>query len=483
MRFFKARNPTTNAQERVGPPPRQAGRNDSDLNLPACRGGGPRHSSWRGGGVSCLLMAFALVGCQPRDTTTHITVQRIFGECRANVPKGQAPLRNPAGECEIITGLLDQFENENPDIKLSVNVAAWPGYDQLSAEYAAGDPPDIVTMHMSAMPDYQSRGMILPLDQGFAAHSINPAVFTPSAKAGVIIKDHVYGMPFDNWTQLWHINTGLFSKAGLMKDGQPILPHSPDELIQQARQFKAKTGLPYLIQATDNERASYTRNLYTYLLDQKAVFFPDHKHIRLDTPEARRIVDLFRQMYSENLMTHDQDYPAATSAFLNGQGGVYQVGTWMIGAFNAEANTEGRPLYHAYTVKPYPMLYGTQQVAYVDGHAWVMPKRDRTPAEQEAVFRLMKFLQQHDYDWSRTGHLPSQMPVATSAQYLALPYREDIIELASVGETLPVGVERQFAIQDIIGDEMASAITGHKTTEQALQAAEHRVNDLLFHLL
>jgi multiple sugar transport system substrate-binding protein len=75
------------------------------------------------------------------------------------------------------------------------------------------------------------------------------------------------------------------------------------------------------------------------------------------------------------------------------------------------------------------------------------------------------------------------MPVATSAQYLALPYRRDIIELASVGQTLPVGVERQFAIQDIIGDEMASAITGHKTTERALQDAEHRVNDLLFHLL
>jgi multiple sugar transport system substrate-binding protein len=30
---------------------------------------------------------------------------------------------------------------------------------------------------------------------------------------------------------------------------------------------------------------------------------------------------------------------------------------------------------------------------------------------------------------------------------------------------------------------MASAITGHKTTERALQDAEHRVNDLLFHLL
>ena len=430
--------------------------------------------------LSCL----ALTACQPKDTYTHITVQRIFGECRANIPVGQKPLRNPDGECEIITGLLDEFAKENPDIKLKVNIAAWPGYDQLSAEYAADDPPDITTMHMSAMPDYETRGLIVPLDADFAATGISPADFTPAARKGVTIDGHVYGMPFDNWTQLWHINTALFAKAGLMgADGQPILPHSPQEFIAQARQFKARTGLPYVIQATANEQASYTRNLYTYLMDQHAAFFSDPKHIHLDTPEARRVVDLFRQLYAENLMTHDQDYPAAMAAFLNGQGGTVQVGTWMIGAFSGEAETPGRPLYHAYTVKPYPMLFGSPQTAYVDGHAWVMPNRKRTPAEHAAVLRLMKFLQQHDYDWSRSGHLPSQIPVATSAQYLALPHRKDIIALSADGQTLPAGIQRQFAISDIIGDELASAETGHKTTEQALKDAENRINDLLFHLL
>jgi multiple sugar transport system substrate-binding protein len=436
-----------------------------------------------------MLCVMALAGCQPKDTKTHITVQRIFGECRANVPKGKAPLRNPDGECEIVTGLLDRFMAENPDIALKVNVAAWPGYDQLSAEYAAGDPPDIVTMHMSAMPDYQSRHLIEPLDEGFASVGLDPSGFTQAARKGVTITDkvsrqsHVYGMPFDNWTQLWHINTGLFAKAGLMKNGEPVLPHSPEEWIAQARQFKRATGLPYLIQATANEQASFTRNLYTYLFDQKAVFFTDPKHIRLNTPEARRIVGLFKQLYDENLMTHDQDYPAATQAFFNGQGGVYQVGTWMIGTYNAEAETPGSPLYHAYTVKPYPMLYGNTQQAYVDGHAWVMPTRERTPAQRAAVLKLMKYLADNNYEWSRSGHLPTQTIVANSPKYLSLPHRRDIIGLSSVGRTLPEGVERQFAISDIIGDEMSSAMTGHKPIDQALSDAEHRVNDLLFHLL
>ncbi len=433
--------------------------------------------------VGLLWACLALASCAPKDPYTHITVQRIFGECRANVPKGQPPLRNPDGECEIVTGLLDEFEKENPDIRLKVNIAAWPGYDQLSAEYAAGDPPDITVMHMSAIPDYEKRGLIAPLDDDFKKVGIDPAAFTPAARNGVTVDGHVYGMPFDNWTQLWHINTALFAKAGLMKDGEPVLPRSPEEFITQARQFKKATGLPYLIQATANEQASYTRNLFTYLIEQKAVFFPDPKHIRLDTPQARAIVDLFHQLYAEDLMSHDQDYPAAMAAFLNGQGGVLMNGTWVIGALSTESETPGRPLYRAYTVKPYPMLYGGSQTAYVDGHSWVMPVRKRTPAQQAAVLRLMRFLQQHDFDWSRSGHLPSQTAVAESPRYLDLPHRRDIISLATDGQTLPHDIQRQFAISDIIGDEMASAYTGHKTTQKALQDAQNRINDLLFHLL
>ncbi len=450
-----------------------------------------RHISETGLRLTCL--GLALTSCAPHDGRTHVTVQRFFGECRANVPKGRPAIRNQDGECEILTGLLDRFEKENPDVALDVNIVGWPGYDQLSAEYAAGDPPDIVTVHMSAMPDFAKRGLLEPLDADFARIGIDPNNFTPAAHHGVVISGrdgagktgvHVYGMPFDNWTQLWHANLNLFRQAGLVDaNGEPILPHAPEELLSQARQFKAKTGLPYFLQPTDNERAAFTRNLYTYLMDQHAVIFTDPHHIHLDTPQAKRIVELFRQVYAEGLVAPGQDYPAAMAAFLNGKGGVLMNGTWVIGALTTESETAGRPLYHGYTVKPYPMLYGGAPTAYVDGHAWVMPARSRTPAQRAAVLRLMKFLQVHDFDWSRTGHLTSQKDVSESARYLDLPHRRDIVGLATDGQTLPPGIERQFAIHDIIGDELASAVTGHKSVDAALKDAEHRINDLLFHVL
>lgn len=429
-----------------------------------------------------LLALLTLASCEKPDTRPTITVQRIFGDCRAHVPKGRPATANPNGECEIITGLLDRFEAENPDIRLKIITVAWPGYDQLSAQFAADDAPDLVTMHMAVIPDYKSHHLLMPMSEELKAQGITPDQFTPVARRAVSMDGDIYGLPFDSWTQLFHINMNLFAKAGLVKDGKPILPRNAAELLVQARQFRERTGKPYFVQSMVNERAAYARNLYTYLLAQDEVIFPDPNHIRLNTPRAREIVGLFKRIYDENMTTRDQDYGTATAAFVNGQGGVYIVGTWMIGAFDAEAATPGRPLYKGYTVVPYPVLFGDRPAAFVDGHAWVMPVKHRTPEQAQAVMRLLKFLSVHEADWTRSGHLSSMKAVITDPAYQAQPHRRDLMAITSYGQGLPIDVQRQFAIQDMLSEELAAAITGAKPIDQALHDAETRINDMLTNL-
>jgi multiple sugar transport system substrate-binding protein len=357
-----------------------------------------------------------------------------------------------------------------------------PGYDQLSAALAASDPPDLVTMHQSVISDYAQRHLIEPLDEGLRAQGIDPASFTPAARAGVTRGGHVYALPFDNWAMLWHVNMNLFRKAGLVRYGQPILPHSPEELLAQARQFTRATGKPYLIQSMVNEPSAYARNLFTYLMQQDSGFFAYPRHIRLQTPEAHRVLALFKQLYDENLTTKNQDYTAATAAFMNGQGGVYLVGTWMIGDYEQASKKPGSPLAGGYAVVPYPQLYA-RDVSYADGHSWVVPAAQRSPEKIRAIFRLLRFIRDHDYDWSRTGHLPAYTVVIDSARWRALPHRAEIAKLAATARPLPAGVQRQFLVQQIISEEMESAITGQKPIDTALADAERRVNDILFNLL
>ena len=111
------------------------------------------------------------------------------------------------------------------------------------------------------------------------------------------------------------------------------------ELFPQARQFEARTGKPYLIQSNVGDTAYAARKLYTYMMADGAVLFPDAHHIRLNTPIGIRVATLLKRINEERVGTQNMDTPAAIAAFINGEGGIYPTGTWMIGSFQQEATS------------------------------------------------------------------------------------------------------------------------------------------------
>ena len=436
-------------------------------------------------GLSGLLLfgALALASCGEvagRDDRAEIYLQRFFGECGAQYGAA-TDVSKVEGECGIVTAMINKFNADNPDVRVSSNVVAWPGYPQLSAQMAARDPPDLVTMHTGMIPDYAAEGLLEPVEPYLAEAGIAPSALTDASRGAVTIGNRLYGLPFDTHGGLFHINTKLFAQAGLMKGGKPVLPTTPEEMAAQARQFTARTGKPYLIQSLVADNAYAARNLYTYLLAQDAVLFPTPRTIRLQTPQAERIVDFFRAITASGTSTRNQDTPAAIASFMSGEGGIYPTGTWMIGQFEAEANTPGRPLHRSYTVYPYPRLWGAE-VSYVSGHAWVVPKRERTAEQRRAIGRFFRFIAEHNFDWARTGHLPAFKAVIESPAFKALPHRTNIAPVAATGRPLPGGVRRQNAIEGLVGEEVAAAFNGQKPTKQALADAERRVNALLAEL-
>jgi len=429
-----------------------------------------------------LLSTAALVAlaCSaPAHAETKIELQRFFGACDADYGK-VTDVSKAVGECGIITSLVNKFEAENPDIDVNVTTVEWPGYDQLNAQLASGAAPDVVSMHYSAISDYQSRGLIDPVDDILSAVGISPDSFTDAARGGVTKDGQMFGLPFDNWTMLFHINMNLMKQAGLVNaDGTPILPTSADELIAQGKQFREKTGKPYLVQILANETAAYARILYTLLQQQKSDFFADPTKIKLDTPEARNAVELMKRIKDEGLSTTGLDYAAAVTAFTHGDGGIAVNGTWLIGDFVAQSEKDGTALAKGYAVYPVPQLYPGQDSTYADGHSWVLPHKDRTPEQTAAIGKLFKFLADNDYEWARTGHLPAVKAVFDKPEFKALPHRESIAKIAETGRSLPGAVQRQFAIQDIIGEEVGAAVNGDKSVDEALSSAESRINDLL----
>ncbi len=133
--------------------------------------------------IALAAAAFlALCGCAPKHGgPVEITLQRFFGACDAQYGSS-TDVAAAEGECGIITTLINKFNADNPNIHVRVNIVFWPGYDQLSAELAAGNPPDLVTMHESAISDYSQRHLIEPLDEGLKSVGVEPAA-SPARRA------------------------------------------------------------------------------------------------------------------------------------------------------------------------------------------------------------------------------------------------------------------------------------------------------------
>src|SRR3546814_11961563 len=85
--------------------------------------------------------------------------------------------------------------------------------------------------------------------------------------------------------------------------------------------------------------------------------FTGARHANFRTPAAHRALQLFKDIRTRDLTTQNQDYSAAVASFLNGGGGVFHVGTWMVQDFDAASRNPNRTLHHGYALFPSPQLF------------------------------------------------------------------------------------------------------------------------------
>lgn len=428
------------------------------------------------------LAAGSLHAAHAQDKT-EITLARFFGACEADFGKS-TDVRAARGECGVITTLVNKFNATNKDnIVVKPQIAEWgPYYDQLTSRIVARDVPTIAVMHQSSIGDYVNRKLIDPIDADLRSVGITPGEFTDTARAGVTMNDKTYGLPFDTWSWLWHINTNLLKKAGLTHtDGSVQIPRSPAELLAQARKYKQVTGKAYFAWPTAGGVPTNTWTFFSMLFQQNSSLFTAGAKPRIDmhTPDVTAVLELMSTLYSEGLVVPGIDSGAVNQAWFKGDAAVALTGTWRIDDYLAASEKADSPAHKGYLVIPFPQLFA-KRATFADGHAWVMlkggAKDDKT---RKAALVFMKFLWDNEFEWSRTGHLPANKKVYDSPEFKALPMRDRIIEISTIGRGLAHNVPRAAAVQQALNEELITMQLSRKTVQQTEDAAETRVNKLL----
>jgi multiple sugar transport system substrate-binding protein len=419
--------------------------------------------------IGIAAAATVATGIQAQD----VTLARFFGDCEG----AGTDTSTSVGEACIIQSIINAASAEIEGVTVNTLPTDWGNYyDQIKAAYAAGSPPDVHVMHRHRVPEFAALGALADLSGDLEAVGIDPSDWTESAREAVSYEGRIYGVPMDLHANLWHINMGLMEEAGLVEGGEPVLPSSPEELLEHARMMKEATGQDYL--AADFAQFPIGVRLVLALVwQQRSNIFTEDGTATINTEEARTAVETITQLFDAGYANPQLNYADSQQAFLNGEAAVLVNGTWVVDLYTAEAVKAETGL-ETYRVADFPTLFDGG-ATWADSHMWVIPSPlQASEDDYMSALKVLAFINEHNIDWARTGHMAVRESVLESDEYRDLPHRAHYTGTTDIARDTPPS-ERYGAIQDVLNRELQAIWLTGKPVEDALMDAEFEVQDLL----
>ncbi len=400
----------------------------------------------------------------------EITLGRFFGACEDAGTDTKASV----GEACIIQSIINAADAELDGVSITTLPTDWGNYyDQIKASYAGGTPPDVHVMHRHRIPEFAGLGALAEISGELEAAGIDPNDWSENALAAVSYNGGIYGVPMDFYANLWHVNMDLMEQAGLVADGKPVLPTSPAELLEHAQMVKDATGQDYL--AADFAQFPIGVRLVLALMWQQNANIFDGDTATINNEAAANAVTAMTQLFDAGLANPQLNYADSQQAFLNGEAAILVNGTWVVDFYTAEAAKAEVGL-NNYHVADFPTLFDTG-ATWADSHMWAIPA-SLEGDKRAAALKVLAFINDHNIDWARTGHMAVRNSVLESAEYAALPHRDEYTGTAAIARDTPPS-ERYGAIQDVLNRELQAIWLTGKEVGVALADAEAEVQDLL----
>ncbi|MDA2803838.1 ABC transporter substrate-binding protein [Nocardiopsis suaedae] len=371
---------------------------------------------------------------------------------------------------EFFTGVIEDFEEANPGARVRWLDQPAEGYaDKLSADAAAGTLPDVVNVAPDLVHPLAEAGMVLDLDR---ARPGAAGAYTADAWAGFTVpgEDGTYAYP-------WYLNTGpvfynraLFEEAGLDPDAPPT---TYDELFDQAQRMAEATG-------GKTAMLGQTPGIIDLGLYGSQAMNEDGTRFTFNDAAGVEMVERYKELYDAGALVPEaltQDYTGAGEQFMSGAiawapGSAYDLENFRTNAPDLYENV-GITEVITNTGRAHMYLQGLAVSAESEDPATAAAFAEfvTNAANQEAfahevqIFPSTKGSLDDPYFTEEDGTDEGRVRVAAAAQ------------LESATSYTPVVFGDQM--QNLLRDEIALAMRGDKSPQQALDDAVDRCNALL----
>jgi multiple sugar transport system substrate-binding protein len=367
---------------------------------------------------------------------------------------------------EVITPLVQKFEQENPGLKVRVEQLTWDGgKDKITAAIAAGDPPDLCELGSTYMPRFLASGSLSDWSAGVA--DLKPTLLGWDLCR---IGDAVYGLPWELGTRALFYNKTLMARAGL---DTTRAPETWDELYRAAERIHALGNGVHGYGVSANDRQKLFKKFMPFAWGNGGeILSPSLDSSRFDSPANVEALDFYLKLRKVGMLGMQADLD---KEFKEGRIGLQISGAWLCKQIPQEAPA----LRYGVALVPRPAPGRGEHASFAGGEVLVSFNASRN---KESALKLARFLVRPDNALALAEAAMSVQPATvgadTAAFYRARPDLAVMIRQFETARTTPNHPEWD-AMEAVIEDEVEQALYDRKSAAQAVRDAHGKISALL----
>ena len=357
-------------------------------------------------------------------------------------------------EATKIGTMVDQFEVQNPQIKVKVQAIPWgTAHDKLITAIAGGAVPDVAQMGTTWMAEFGSIGAFADVGKYLAKSSvIDKGQFYQGAFNTNVIGGKVYGIP-------WYVDTRvLFYRTDLLaKKGFKHAPATWSELEQAAAALAADGGYGMAL-STNNyqEFLPFVWQNGGRVLDEKG-------RPAVTEPEFVEALRFYVSLFHKKLAPLDAQGADLFQEFAAGRMPMYFSGPWMINLTHEQVpQIDGK-----WSIAVMPKK--KTRTSFIGGSNLVIFQDSR---KKDAAWKFVEFMSQakNQLEWFKiSGSLPANR-VAWQDSYFDAQQMMKVLAQQLEDAVAPDNVPQWAQIESFIQQRVQEACYGRKTPEEAAKA-------------
>ena len=382
---------------------------------------------------------------------------------------------------EALPGLIEQFEAENPNIR--VDWMKLPGVPNeqhtiyVTNFAARSEKPDVITMDVVWPGEFIENEWVLPIDQYVNSSDLEgflPGMLNPARKNG-----RLYGLPLTIGALQFYYRSDLLNKYG-----RPV-PKTLEEMVETAKLITSSEGDPelsgYISMWAPIE--GLFMNYLQFLWAAGGQIYDASGRMQIDTPEGQKALQFMVDMIKDGVAAQSIVAARPNDAMaLYGQGRavfmIVQEYVWPI-LNQDDSNVKGKV-----SIAQIPYFDGNPDVMTSCAGGWILGINPNSDHPDESA-ELIKFLTSRKSALEmaeKTGAMPARADLAGSreltdilpvAEYFSLNHAvSDVRPSAQAGARYP-------ELSHIMQKEIHAALMSEKSVSEALKSAQSQIDSLM----